>query len=161
MVTCSLEFLCFLGHFHVPWVKSKVGCFFLKKGIPQKLAYKSCFLKQWYVSPGRQSQLSALILKYLQNRFEERERKSCPQKLISIVYLIWLTLPPKIFLNQLIATGAKFYGVSIFCGWSDSPPRSFMGIKAQSVMCGTVVVSLSLFVFGERRLWPNSNMLED
>ena len=69
--------------------------------------------------------------------------------------------PPKIFPNQLIATGAKFYGVSIFCGWSGSPPRSFMGIKAQSVMCGTVVVSLSLFVFGERRLWLNSNMLED
>lgn len=127
MVTRSLEFLCFLCHFHVPSVESWLT-FFLS--IPKNTAVfsKLCFLKQCYPPPGRQ--LSGLFLKYLQNGFEERERRGCPQKLISTAYLIWLLpkdspQPVNCYWGQILW--------SIFYRRCYSPPQIFH--VYQSTIC--------------------------
>jgi len=58
------------------------------------------------------------------------------------------------FPNQLIAKEMKLFPLK-------HTPKPFMYIKAQSAMRVTAAFSFPLFVFWERRLWPNNNMLED
>lgn len=128
MVTYSLEFLCFLSHFHVPSVERRLIFFLLLLSIPKNIAYKLFSKKQCYPPPGRQ--LSALILKYFQNRFEERERRGCPQKLISTAYLIWLSpkdspQPVNCYRGQILW--------SIFYRRCYSPPQIFH--VYQSTIC--------------------------
>lgn len=96
--------------------------------IPKNMAYKLCFLKQCYPPPAWQ--LSARFLKYLQNGFEERERKGCPQKLISTVYLIWL--PPKDSPQPVNCSRGQVLW-SIFYRRCYSPPQIFH--VYQSTIC--------------------------
>lgn len=146
--TCSLELFCFLDIFF-----SSVENQLAFSSILKMLAYKLCFLRQWYLPPGRQSQLSAFILKYLQNGFEGREGKK--QSLAAYLRCLFnVTSPSRCSPNQLIAKGMKLFPLK-------HRPRPFMYIKAQSVICVTAAFSFPVFVFRERRLWPNNNMLED